>query len=628
MASYLQADKIARRIGDRVLFENVDFNINEDEKVALIAVNGAGKSSMLDILAGVEQPDEGSLSLKRDLKIAYLRQAPTLDDSKSIIDEVLSSGGELAATIREYEKAMHEGNEARLPALIQKIDDLKAWDYEVRVRQILFKLALTDLEAKIANLSGGQQKRVALAKVLVEDYDLLILDEPTNHLDYDMIEWLEEYLLKEKTTIIMVTHDRYFLDRICTVILEISDKELLRYEGNYEYYLTRKEEKIIAERSSGDRARNLFRKELEWMRRMPKARRHKAKSRIDSFYDLRQKAAVRHGDKTVNIAVSASRLGKKIAELKNISKAYDGVEYLKNFSYSFSRFEKVGLVGPNGSGKTTLLNIIAGTVQPDDGLVERGETLNIGYYRQEGISFDEDMTVLEAASSIAEQVTLSEGNTLSVSQFLTHFLFPPDRQYTLVRKLSGGEKRRLYLLTTLMRNPNFLILDEPANDLDLLTLNVLEDYLLSFRGCVIIVSHDRFLMDKVVDHILEFGREEGIRDFAGNYSQLRDFNEDEALRLKEEKENRERQLRPSEDTKPQREKRNALTYKEKKEMEALAAEISAAEAEKASIELELASGSSDYAWISSKSSRHAELMALLDDREMKWLVLSEKESNS
>jgi ABC transport system ATP-binding/permease protein len=624
MTSYIQAENIARRIGDRLLFERISFNINKDDKVALLAVNGTGKSTMLDILAGVENPDEGSISLKRDIRIAYLRQSPKLNESNTIIDELFSTDSALVKVIKEYEKSIISGTPEKLQEMIQLMDDNKAWDYEVAVKQILSQLRLNNLNAPIKTLSGGQKKRVALAKVLVEEADLLILDEPTNHLDLDMIEWLEEYMEKSNKTILMVTHDRYFLDRICNVILELSDNELFRYEGNYEYYLEKKQDRENAAKANVEKAKNLLRTELDWMRRMPKARRHKSKSRIDSFYGLKEKAVNRPDEKSININVNISRMGKKILELKNICKSYGDKVLLKNFSYTFNRFEKVGIVGQNGTGKTTLLNIITGIVQPDSGSVERGETIVYGYYSQEGIEFDDEMTVIDAVKKIAESVVLNDGTVLSIGQFMNYFLFTPDRQYSLIKKLSGGEKRRLYLLTVLMRNPNFLILDEPTNDLDILTLNVLEDYLATFQGCVIVVSHDRYFMDKVVDHIFDYQGNSVITDFAGNYTQLREAKVEKEKLLNIEKVAKTKIQEPAIYKKISQPKKQGLTYKEKKELETLSDEIKKLESDKINIENELSNGISDKNELLQKSNRHGEIVKMLDEKEMRWLELSEK----
>jgi ATP-binding cassette subfamily F protein uup len=624
MISYLQAENIGRRIGDNLLFDNISLNINKDDKVALIAVNGAGKSSLLDILAGKENPDGGSLSVKRDLRISYLQQSPVLNEQNQIIDELFSSDNELVKVIREYEKCLISGTTERLQEMIQRMDDHKAWDYEVAVKQILYKLKLTNLNAVIGTLSGGQKKRVALAKVLVEDSDLLILDEPTNHLDLDMIEWLEEYLTRSKKTLLMVTHDRYFLDRACNVILELADNELYRYEGNYEYFLEKKQSREYSAKMNTEKAKNLLKTELEWMRRMPKARRHKAKSRIESFYDLKERAANRPEEKSININLNISRMGKKILEIRNVSKSYGEKTVINDFSYVFNRFEKAGLIGRNGTGKTTLLNIITGLTEPDNGTVERGETVIFGYYRQEGITFDDDMTVIDAVKNIAETVTVSDGNVLSITQFMNYFLFPPEKQYTLIRKLSGGEKRRLYLLTVLMKNPNFLILDEPTNDLDILTLNILEEYLSGFRGCVIVVSHDRYFMDKVVDHIFEYKGEGIIKDFPGNYTQLRE------KQLDLEKQSHDGKPVKSSDPdlatsfNSKKEKKAGLTFKEKKELETLSGEIGSLELEKTMIEEEMSGGSLNPDELYSKSLRHGVIMKILDEKELRWLELSDK----
>lgn len=624
MISYLQAENLARRFGENLLFDNIGLNINKDEKVALIAVNGAGKSSLLDILAGRDTPDEGSISLKRDLKIAYLEQLPVLDESNTIIDELFSTDSEMVRVIREYELCLLSGNESLLQTLIQKMDDIKGWDYDVAARQILSKLKLPDLNARINSLSGGQRKRVALAKVLVEDSDLLILDEPTNHLDLEMIEWLEEYLIKSAKSLLMVTHDRYFLDRVCNVILELSDNKLFRYEGNYEYFLEKKQYRETSEKANVEKARNLLKTELDWMRRMPKARRHKAKSRIDSFYELKDKAAYRGEEKAIDINVNISRLGKKIMEIRNISKSYGDRVLIRDFSYTFNRYEKVGLIGRNGIGKTTLLNIITGMEEPDKGLLDKGETVVFGYYRQMGETFDDDMTVIDAVKNIAERVTVSDGSVLSVTQFLNYFLFPPEKQYTLIRKLSGGEKRRLYLLTVLMKNPNFLILDEPTNDLDVLTLNVLEEYLSGFRGCVVVVSHDRYFMDKVVDHIFEYKGNGVIKDFPGNYSQLRRKQMEEEKSILPEKPGKPQNNADKSKEQAGRVRKSGLSFNEKRELEALNAEIGKLEAEKAGIESEMNSGLLSGDEFYKISLRHGELTKLLSDKEIRWFGLSEK----
>jgi ABC transport system ATP-binding/permease protein len=624
MISYLQAESIARRIGDNLLFDNISLNINKDDKVALIAVNGAGKSSLLDILAGRENPDNGSLSIKRDLRIAYLQQSPVLNDFNKIIDELFSTGSELAGVIREYEECVLSGSPEMLQVMIQKMDDHKAWDYEVAVKQILSKLKLSDLNAVIGTLSGGQKKRVALAKILVEDADFLILDEPTNHLDLDMIEWLEEHLKKSKKTFLMVTHDRYFLDRVCNVILELADNELYRYEGNYEYFLEKKQSREYSAKMNSEKAKNLLKTELDWMRRMPKARRHKAKSRIESFYDLKEKAANRPDEKSININVNISRMGSKILEIRNLSKSFGDKVIINDFTYFFNRFEKAGLIGRNGTGKTTLLNIITGLTAPDKGSVERGETIVFGYYRQQGIEFDNDMTVIDAVKNIAEKVVINDGNVLSITQFMNYFLFPPEKQYTLIRKLSGGEKRRLYLLTVLMKNPNFLILDEPTNDLDILTLNVLEEYLAGFRGCVIVVSHDRYFMDKVVDHIFEYKGEGVIKDFPGNYTQLREKQKETEKLVSVVKPAKKANAEAALGIPSKKERKQGLTFNEKREFEMLSNEIENLEAEKKLIETEMSHGVLNNDELLSKSRRHSAIMKILDEKELRWLELSEK----
>jgi ABC transport system ATP-binding/permease protein len=623
MVSYLQTLNISRRIGDNLLFEGISININKDDKVALVGVNGSGKSSLLDIIAGKESPDTGSVNMMRGLSISFLEQEPVLDNERTIIDELFSTGSTLTNLIKEYEKSLLTGDHILIQKMIGKMDDSKAWDYEVSVKQILYKLKLPDLNARISTLSGGERKRVALAKALAESSDLLILDEPTNHLDLDMIEWLEDYLSAASRTLLMVTHDRYFLDRVCNVIMEINDKKIIPYSGNYSYFIEKKQEKESAARANSERANNLYRSELEWIRRMPKARRHKSKSRTGAFEEVKERSKAIQPDKTININVHTARMGKKILEIKNLSKSFGNKELIKEFTYSFSRFEKAGLVGRNGSGKTTLMNIIAGIAEPDSGTVERGETIRFGYYRQGGITFDEEMNVLDAASKIAEKVTLSDGTVVTISQFMSYFLFPPERQRTFIKKLSGGEKRRLYLLTVLMKNPNFLLLDEPTNDLDILTLNVLEEYLSGFRGCVIIASHDRYFMDKIVDHVFEYKSDGTIKDFPGNYSQLRDAfpypdtSEDTRLKDVTKKEKSKKRLIEVAG-------KTSLTFREKKELERLEQEISKAISEKHLIESEITGGGLENELLRSKAKRLGELLIIIDEKEMQWLELNDR----
>ena len=624
MGSYLQTTNIGRRIGDRIIFSNVNLTINRNEKLGIVGVNGSGKSSLLDIIAGRESPDEGLLTCARDLRTSYLDQNPKLTESNSIIDELFSAGTRITDLIRDYEKCLFSGDDKLIQKMIQQMDDNKAWDFEVSVKQILFKLKLPDLNASISTLSGGERKRVALAKTLVHESDLLILDEPTNHLDIDMIEWLEDYLNESVRTLIMVTHDRYFLERICTGIIEIADRTVSRYEGNYAVYLEKRAEREQSSVANAVKARNLFRTELEWMRRMPKARRHKSKARIGSFHDLKDKTKMPASEKQININVDASRMGKKILDLKHISKSYQSKILIKNFSYLFGRYEKAGLVGPNGSGKTTLFNIIAGLVTPDSGKIETGETVKFGFYRQEGITFDEEMTVSDAVEKIAEKVTLSDGRIVSVSQFLNHFLFPPERQRTLIRKLSGGEKRRLYLLTVLMQNPNFLLLDEPTNDLDVLTLNVLEEYLSDFKGCLLVASHDRYFLDKIAEHIFEYRGDGIIKDFPGNYTQLRDYQDErDAIAKKEESKKLPGKVEMKRTgTLPT--SKSGMTWKEKRELELIESEIKKIQQEKEQIETEITTGNMTSEELRKKSERFSEILKILDEKELRWLELSEK----
>ncbi len=532
MKPYLQAENLSKRWGELMLFENISFTVFEGQKVALIAKNGTGKSTLLDLLAGKDSPDAGKITLTNDIEIGYFEQIPNLNPEHTVLEEIFKSDNEKLNTVKEFELAVARNNQAQITAISSKMDELGAWDAEVEIQQILTELKINLLEQKVAELSGGQQKRLALAKVLINKPDILMLDEPTNHLDLEMIEWLEAYLEKTKSTLLMVTHDRYFLDRVCNEIIEMEDNQIYRYQGNYTYFLQKREERIEMQKASVAKAKNLLRTEIEWMRRMPQARSHKAKYRIDAFSELQGKASQQYDTNAVTLRVKSARLGKKIVELENVSKSFPDIQLIKCFSYKFSRFEKVGIIGNNGTGKSTFLNLITGTLQPDSGNIDVGKTIKFGYYRQEGISFDPQERVIDAVNKIAEFIYFEDGSKMSAAQMLNHFLFPPDTQYNYIEKLSGGEQRRLYLCTVLMQNPNFLILDEPTNDLDLMTLNVLEDYLKSFEGCVIVVSHDRFFTDKIVDHLFIFEGNGVITDFPGNYTQYRNKVEDDAEKEK------------------------------------------------------------------------------------------------
>ncbi|MDD4922741.1 MAG: ABC-F family ATP-binding cassette domain-containing protein [Bacteroidales bacterium] len=629
--SYLQIENLGKSFGDLVLFKNLSFGIAEGQRVALIAKNGTGKTTLLNIIAGIEDYEAGSVVFRRDLRVSYLEQAPHYPGNLSVLEACFQSDNEIIRIIARYE-AMMIREEAHLPhpdgetleELLHLMDYLKAWDYEVRVKQILSQLKIKDFDQKIEYLSGGQLKRVALANALITEPDLLILDEPTNHLDLEMIEWLEGYLTKSGITLLMVTHDRYFLDRVCNNILEIDQGKLFSYSGNYSYYLEKHQERIEVFNAELDRANNLFRKELDWMRRMPQARATKARARIDSFYDLEDKVSQKRVDESISLNVKSSYLGSKIFEAKYVSKAYGELKLLDHFYYNFARYEKVGIVGKNGTGKTTFLRMLMGEEQPDSGSFDIGETVVFAYYSQSGLKFDEQMKVIDAVRDIAEEIDLGDGKKLSASQFLQHFLFTPETQHNYIYKLSGGEKRRLHLCTVLMRCPNFLVLDEPTNDLDIMTLNILEDYLLHFKGCVLVVSHDRYFMDKMVDHLLVFEGDAKVRDFPGNYSQYRDWrevqdNEERQKKLAVRNENKtSAQAASAKSDKPRK-----RTYKEQKEFDGLEKEIEVLEHEKAGIETALSSGNCTGPEIEKYSIRFSELSGLIDEKTFRWMELSE-----
>ena len=629
MISYLQVENLTKSFGDNILFENISFGISDNQRVALIAKNGTGKTTLLNILAGNEDYQGGTISFKRDLRIGYLDQNPDFPKELSVIDACLRSDNEAVRTIAAYEHCMMSENQEGLDEILSQMDMHKAWDYETRIKQILGKLKITNLDQLIGELSGGQLKRVALANVLIAEPDLLILDEPTNHLDLEMVEWLEDFLKRSTMSLLMVTHDRYFLDRVCTNIMEIDHQALFQYSGNYSYYLEKRQERIENWNAESDRTVNLYKKELEWMRRQPQARAHKAKSRQESFYEIEERAKQRRNNDNVQLDVKASYLGSKIFEAKYITKAYGDLKILDNFYYNFARYEKMGIVGKNGTGKSTFLKMLLGEVKPDSGSFDVGETVVFGYYSQDGLAFDEQMKVIDVVQDIAEEVNLGNGKKMSASQFLQHFLFTPETQYNYVYKLSGGERRRLHLCTVLMRNPNFLVLDEPTNDLDIVTLNVLEEYLQSFKGCVIVVSHDRYFMDKVVDHLLVFKGNAELKDFPGNYTDYREWNELMEEQEKEEKKKQDSKTKSQNNSQKsvvgsqKSEEKRKLSFKEKQEFEALEKEIPQLEAEKADIEKQLASGALSSDEIIKASQRFGELGDIIDEKTMRWLELSE-----
>ena len=620
MAIDLQIENISKSFGDLVLFSDISFTVEERQRIGLIACNGKGKSTLLKIIAGQESLDEGRITFRSGIKVGYLEQEPDFDGELSVIEACLQRNSEKAGVIARYEAAMESDDHASLQHLVEEMDRLEAWDYENRAKQVLSKLKITRFNQPIKELSGGQKKRVALASVLIEEPDFMILDEPTNHLDTDMVEWLEEYLSRMSSSLLMVTHDRYFLDNVCNEIVEIDDRCVYRYKGNYSYFLQKREERLQNLAVETSRARNLLRKELDWMRRQPQARAHKAKYRIDAFYKLEEKASAMRDDSKVSLDIQSQYIGNKIFVLKGLSKRYDDKVITNDFYYTFSRYEKLGIVGDNGTGKSTFIKMLLGRVAPDSGVVEIGETVKWGYYSQEGLLFDEQMKVIDVVKNIAEVIPVA-GKMLTASQFLQHFLFPPEKQHSYVYKLSGGEKRRLYLCTVLMSNPNFLVLDEPTNDLDIETLQVLEEYLCDFKGCVIVVSHDRYFMDKVVDHIFVFKGNGDIKDFPGNYTDWRVWRDEEAAAAKEAAEKVAKACAPKQSYRT--ETKRKLSFKERREYESLEEEIMLLEEEKKALEEDMCSGSLDNNTLLQKSMRIQQVIELIDTKSMRWLELSE-----
>ncbi len=624
MSPILQVENLTKSFGDLVLFENISFGLAEGQRVGLIAKNGSGKSTLLNILSGKEGYDEGKISFRRDLRVGYLEQSPSYPEELTVLEACFHHGNTTVDLIKDYERCMETEGHPGLDELLVHMDHEKAWDYEQKAKQILSQLKIRDFDQQVKHLSGGQLKRVALANTLITEPDLLILDEPTNHLDLDMTEWLEEYLRRTNLTLLMVTHDRYFLDRVCSEIIEIDNRTIYSYKGNYSYYLEKRQERIDAKTVEVERANNLYRTELEWMRRMPQARGHKARYREEAFYELEKVAKQRFHDANVKLDVKASYIGNKIFEADHLCKAFGDLKILDDFSYIFARYEKMGIVGNNGTGKSTFIKILMGLVKPDSGTLDIGETVRFGYYSQDGLQFNEQMKVIDVVQDIAEVIELGNGRRLTASQFLQHFLFTPETQHSYVYKLSGGERRRLYLCTVLMRNPNFLVLDEPTNDLDIVTLQVLEEYLQGFKGCVIVVSHDRYFMDKVVDHLLVFNGGGDIRDFPGNYTQYREWKEAKARHDKEQQ----AVAKPQAAAKPARtrqDEKRRMSFKERREFEQLEKEIAELEAEKKAVEEALCSGTLSVDELTEKSKRLPQLTDLIDEKTMRWLELSEME---
>lgn len=619
MAVFLQIENLTKSYGDRILFESISFGVNEGEKIGIIAKNGTGKSTLLRIISNKESADNGKITFKNNLKVGFLEQMPDFNPDLTVLETCLKENGEIAQIISRYESALSVGNSDEINESISQMDTFEAWDFEDKLKQLLTQLKINDLNAKIKTLSGGQRKRVAIAQLLLENPDLIILDEPTNHLDIEIIEWLENYLTRSRITLLMVTHDRYFLDRICNKIIEIDNKQIYTYEGNYDYYLRRRRERIEAMSAELAKIKNTLRKEQEWMSRQPQARAGKAKFRIDSFHELKKRSQVDLTERNINLEVKSSYIGSKIFEAKNISKKFGDKIILDDFSYTFARYEKLGIIGNNGVGKSTFIKLLQGVISSDSGEWNVGETVRFGYYSQDGIIFDENKKVIDAITEIAEDVVINENIHYSPMQFLSRFLFSPADQQKYIYTLSGGELCRLHLAAVLMRSPNFLILDEPTNDLDIVTLGILEEYLCNFNGCVIIISHDRYFLDNIVDHLFVFEGNGVIKDFPGNYRDYRKWHDEFA------KEN-EVANKPNEKNteKPKTKRQQKMTFKERKEFEQLSTEIERLSAEKAALDTLFNSGE-EIPDIIEKSAKYNELKELLDEKEMRWLELSEKE---
>lgn len=625
--NYLSAEDLSISYGDKLLFEGLSFGLHKGEKTALIASNGTGKSTLLKILTGKESPDTGKVTLREGVRIAFLEQEPTLDENLTIDEMILSPASPVAKVIKEYEHALQLQSEEYNAVSQQLLEEAttamdlnNAWDYERRLKQMLSLFKITDTNKIISTLSGGERKRLALATILLDEPDLLIMDEPTNHLDIDMIEWLENYLSKANLCLLMVTHDRYFLDRICDHIMEMSNGKIYYHGGNYEYFLEKKSEREDVLQIETDKARQLMKKELEWLRRMPKARTTKSKSRIQAFDGIKEKATGQKKEAGLNLQVKVARLGGKILEVESISKSYGNTTIVKNFSYLFKKGERIGIIGPNGSGKTSFLNLLTGIEKSDSGEIDTGQTIIFGYYRQDGLPLKEDKKVIEVVKDIAEVVRMGDGSAITASKFLEFFMFPAETQYKLVSKLSGGEKRRLNMLTVLIKNPNFLILDEPTNDLDLLALNRLEEFLLNYKGCLILVSHDRYFLDKLTDHLFVFEGEGRIKDFYGTYTRYRAEKLQDDLKADAQAEKK--TLKPKENLVKAKVKIK-LSFNEQREYNKLEKEIEELENEKLKLENILSSGSTAYEELTTVTSRLGEVIRIIDEKSMRWMELDD-----
>jgi len=622
--NYLSVENLTKSFGERIIFKDLTFGVDRGDKVAIVAKNGTGKSTMLKIVCGLDAADSGRVVFRNDIRVDYLQQAENFDPARTILEEVLSAETQETRAIRDYQKAMDNPDDMdAFERATDLMNNTGAWDYDVKISTTLAQLKIDDRSAKIGTLSGGQKKRVALAKILINEADIMILDEPTNHLDLDMIEWLEAELSKSKSTIIMVTHDRYFLEVVCNTIFEMEDKSLYRYNGNFSYYLEKKAEREEMLQSTISKAQNLMRTELEWIRRQPKARGTKQKARTDAFVGLKETATQKVQKDELDIEVQMNRLGSKIVELHHVGKQFGDKVLINDLDYIFKRGEKVGIVGNNGTGKSTLLNMIVGREQPTKGRIEVGETVVVGYYHQDGMKFKEGQRVVDAIKEIAEFIPLSKGRTMSATQFLEKFLFHKDLHYNMIEKLSGGEKKRLYLMTILMKNPNFLILDEPTNDLDIFVLSVLEDYLIEFGGCLIVVSHDRYFMDKLVEHTFYFKGNGEIKDIFGNYTAYRTYLKEQDKLERDEEKQREKNRTAQKQVETSKPK-NKLSYKDKMEFEALEKEIAQLQAEKKQISEKMIAATGDE--ISKLSIRLGEIENLVDSKELRWLELSEIEN--